>query len=510
MIEVEAPDGSIVEFPDGTPDDVMSRAMQSSFGGGQSTTSRRVELPHERNPVGMAEGVIGSMFQGVTFGAGDEIAAGLRAAVNPSNASEVYDEQLARTRNRNARFRDQAPAVSTAAEIAGALPTALMPLGVLGKAAQAGSVPARAVAGGAIGAGQGATYAFNAGEDGFENRVGDALTGAAVGGGVGAVAPALGAGVRAVRRGVTGARASQSNIANAPSVEQLRSQATKLFDASSKDGLAVKPAAFQSAVADIAAWAADQGIDPTLHPGATAALKRLTQAADDPNQTASIETLRRVLGSAAGSRAPDEGRIASGMIDRLDGFMDSLTPDQIASGNPASLALLKQGREAWGRMRRSELVDDAVTRAERRAASTGSGGNVNNAIRQNIKSILDSPAKRRGFSDTEIAAMEDVVRGRPTENALRLLGKLSPQSGALPLIMNLGAAGASGGFSLPLTAAATGAKALADFGTRNSTRTAQALVAHGGRVPAIPPNPRSGLLVELLAQRNAAATGPAR
>lgn len=35
-IEIQAPDGSIVEFPDGTPDDVMTRAMQERFGGQSS------------------------------------------------------------------------------------------------------------------------------------------------------------------------------------------------------------------------------------------------------------------------------------------------------------------------------------------------------------------------------------------------------------------------------------------------------------------------------------------
>lgn len=35
MIRVQAPDGTVVEFPDGTPDDVMERAMRETFGGPQ-------------------------------------------------------------------------------------------------------------------------------------------------------------------------------------------------------------------------------------------------------------------------------------------------------------------------------------------------------------------------------------------------------------------------------------------------------------------------------------------
>lgn len=37
VTQVKAPDGSIVEFPDGTPDDVMAKAMQETFGGPSAT-----------------------------------------------------------------------------------------------------------------------------------------------------------------------------------------------------------------------------------------------------------------------------------------------------------------------------------------------------------------------------------------------------------------------------------------------------------------------------------------
>lgn len=501
--EITAPDGASEE-------DVMSFARQQSFGAPQQQlpTVQQVNIPSQRNPVGMAEGLIGSAFQGVTFGAGDEIAAGLKAAVNPFNASEVYNDQLERTRSRNEQFREQSPVASTAAEIGGALPTAFIPLGALGRAAQGGSAATRALAGGAIGAGQGATYAFNAGEGGFEDRASDAVTGAALGGALGAAAPAIGGVARRGAQALANRGATRATIANAPTTQELRASAAKLFDSASKDGVSVTPAAFRSAVDDIAQYAANEGLDPTLHPGATAALKRLTQAVDDPNQTASVETLRRVLGSAARSSAPDEGRIASGMIDRLDDFMDNLTPDQISGGDPASIATLKQARELWGRMRRSEMVDEALELAGDSAGSVGVGGNINNAARQKLRAILASPTKRRGFSEQELAALREVVRGTPTQNALRLLGALAPQRGGLPLVMNVGAAGTTGMATVPLSSAAAGAKMLADRGTQNSTRFAQALIASGGNLPPAQISPQSGRLAELLAQRNAAITGP--
>jgi len=34
-IQIEAPDGSVVEFPDGTPDTVIENAMRQEYGGVQ-------------------------------------------------------------------------------------------------------------------------------------------------------------------------------------------------------------------------------------------------------------------------------------------------------------------------------------------------------------------------------------------------------------------------------------------------------------------------------------------
>ena len=54
MIEVEAPDGSVVEFPDGTPDDVMASAMRQKFGGPEPSQPSAPQSPsiNSRGPEG--------------------------------------------------------------------------------------------------------------------------------------------------------------------------------------------------------------------------------------------------------------------------------------------------------------------------------------------------------------------------------------------------------------------------------------------------------------------------
>jgi len=56
-IQVQAPDGSIVEFPDGTPDDVMARAMRETFGGPAPEQGSSVAPDDVRGPNGVPGGV---------------------------------------------------------------------------------------------------------------------------------------------------------------------------------------------------------------------------------------------------------------------------------------------------------------------------------------------------------------------------------------------------------------------------------------------------------------------
>lgn len=87
-IEVEAPDGSVVEFPDGTSDEVIQRAMAEAF-----PSSRQRARPQGYND---AAGASSTYAHGATFGLADEIAGvvgggveGARSAFDPSRATQV-------------------------------------------------------------------------------------------------------------------------------------------------------------------------------------------------------------------------------------------------------------------------------------------------------------------------------------------------------------------------------------------------------------------------------------
>lgn len=175
-------------------------------------------------------------------------------------------------------------------------------------------------------------------------------------------------------------------------------------------------------------------IDDVLNPKASRASAILDRRLAGPRTLSELDRDRQFVRlnvvDAPGQKI--EGRFAGNIIDNIDEFIDAAGPNQVVGGNAeaASDAILN-ARRLNSQVRKHELVIDALTKAEHRAGSTGTGGNVDNASRQNIRAILDNPKKSRGFSDEEKALMERVVMGTKGQNRARQLGRLSPSGNGL-------------------------------------------------------------------------------
>lgn len=194
-----------------------------------------------------------------------------------------------------------------------------------------------------------------------------------------------------------------------------------------------------------------------------------------------LDTTRKMLRAARASTDSEERRLAKIAAERFDDYLSNLKPSEIAAGrSKEGVAALNEARSLWTSYRKADLVEEALTAAQQRASTTGSGGNVDNAIRQEFRKILTNRKKSAGFTDAEKAALARVASGTKGQNTLRLLGKLAPQGDGLRMMLSLGAAGASGGASLPFSALGAGAKALADNATKkNVERLSQLIRARG-------------------------------
>ena len=150
---------------------------------------------------------------------------------------------------------------------------------------------------------------------------------------------------------------------------------------------------------------------------------------------------------------------------------------------------ITEARKLNTQISKIDRIAEALTKGERRTERTGSGGNADNVTRQNISAILDNPKKLRGFTPDERDAMEKIVRGTSTQNALRLAGKLSPSGNGLMAALGLGATAANPAMAA-IPAAGMVAKALSDRATtKNVDELLRVLRAGGKRSEAFaPPN----------------------
>jgi len=193
-----------------------------------------------------------------------------------------------------------------------------------------------------------------------------------------------------------------------------------------------------------------------------------------------IEGVRQSLNRLRQETNPNTGgptanaSAASRAISKIDDFLAN--PKNAAGNDYASqlsaqltARLAEEARGNWAAMSRSQRIEQALTKSQLNAASGGTGSNIDNAMRQQIKSLLNSPKRIKGFTQDERNMMQDIVMGNPVRNSSRLLGKMAATgivSAAgveyLAHALGLGAAG-----HLLLPAAGYAAKKTGDIMTKN-------------------------------------------
>lgn len=421
--------------------------------------------------------------QGMTLGFGDELMAGLLSPIEAGvrayrgedsgkglldRLGSGYDAALDRERGVLKTAERDHPVAETLGNLGGGL--------ALGSTLSNGGVtllkgaPTVAKA-----AGEGALYgaAQGLGEgEGLKDRLKRAAAGGATGGVLGGIFGRI-----------AETLATKQMMKQVPSTEDIKDAAQLAYKQADQAGLILKPQGIQTLATDIKTDLANDGFLPRLHPRIAATLDEIDNVAGQNVTLKGVDVLRRVANNAKMSTDPSEARLGGKIVNRLDDYLNNLGPADILTGDAAGVDALKEARKLWSTTKKSELVAEAVTKAERRAASTGSGGNVDNAIRQNIRGILDNPKKSAPFTDAEKAAMEVVVRGTKTQNLARLIGKLSPEGNGLMLTLGAGGAAASGGMTLPLSAAGYISKRIADTATPSNVRILEAIMRSGGNLP---------------------------
>lgn len=414
--------------------------------------------------------------QGVTFGWGDELRGAVQggiAAAQGGNFEDTYKRTVDQSQNALSYQRETNPVGSLVAEVAGAIPTGMMAGGQL--AGRGATLLGRMGSGALVGAGQGAVYGGGAADDG--DRAAGAAFGGATGFGVGAAIPAAAEGFRALfgRAGAV-----------MPEIDQLYQAKNAAYAKVDSAGFRYSPQQYDGLVNDIYRRVGAANIDPNpdgAHKMAINMLNRLNSRSA-PMTLGQLDDLRKVIRRDvidSGSKA--DAFFGDLMLDAIDDFID---------GTGGS-SIMEPARKAHQTLRKSELLADSLEKAYLNAASAGSGGNIDNALRQQIKAILTNPSKARSFTKAEKEAMRKIVEGGNMQGLLRLVGKLSPSGNGLMAALGIGATAANPAMAIPIGAGIVAKKA-ADGMTQGGVKALERAVRTGANPLAPVPLPPPGLL----------------
>ncbi len=251
-----------------------------------------------------------------------------------------------------------------------------------------------------------------------------------------------GRGINYLRNGRFTPRDVPGGVGNAPSIDEIEGMKQEAYRAADEMGIAYTPDSFADLVARIETRLMDEGIDPVLHQRATRNLKRIQdRVGDQPMTLQELDRVRQFTrrdvvdssrqGATPGANA-GEMRLGQIVMDEIDDFIESGMGEVsgAAAGQRGADAILR-ARSLNTTWRKAQMLQNAEEMADLRTKSTGSGGNYENALRQEIRKIYTDPRKSRAFSEAERKAMRAVIDGGSVQNLLRLFGKLSPQSSGL-------------------------------------------------------------------------------
>lgn len=462
MKRIEAPDGSILEFPADMSDDAILGVMRKEYGGPQEDNR-----PWYAKLGSAADDMARIAANAATFGYADKLAG---YAGGEGTEAERAKTQAARERAGSAAYAgDIGGGLATGMGLSNAGLTAMrfVPQGAKGLAGlgmRTGAMAADGAAYGALGA--------------MGNDT-DVTQGALLGAAAGGAGNVVGEGISKALGGVAGAFNKQPVL---KSPEEIRAAKEAAYRASEDAGVILRPEVAQGIKGKLTEDLAEFGYLPANQPRIAAVLNEIDRIGGDNFTLKGLDQVRKQAGATFDPTNPSSNAIASKISRRIDEALGRVGPEDVLTGDArVGVDKLLEARKLASQDAKLNVIQEAMQKAERNAAGTGSGGNINNAIRQQFKAILNSKSRSRGFTADEREAMEQIVRGTDTQDVLRLVGKLAPQGNGL--MMAIQGAGVATNPAVAVPAAITGsiAKALADKGTKDSAGELARIIAAGGK-----------------------------
>jgi hypothetical protein len=297
-----------------------------------------------------------------------------------------------------------------------------------------------------------------------------------------------------------------------PTAEQMAKIGNKQFENLRQMPIDYSPVALKNWSIATEQKLNDRGFSDVTDPEVVATLRKLQKlpkgvVSVTPNN---IIALRQSLQHIAEN--PDKRAAAKSAISALDEFI-SAAPGQGAVSGPggAFAAAYDTARQNRAAAFRSDELGTKQAVAEWRASSANSGKNLGNTLRQRATDLLAQDKKSggtvlQGWSQGERDALEAIVKGTASKNAVREISNRLAGGGGVGSSVLMGGAGAAGyalggpvgaaiGTSLPLMAGAGTRKLYNNMMTKAVDRLEEMLLQRtpefqGRKGVVVPDNPR--------------------
>lgn len=321
------------------------------------------------------------------------------------------------------------------------------------------------------------------------------------------------------------ARRTFGTVAPAPGVptaEETKMAARRAYKGAEESGVIFTPGAAKRLREDIVEQLSDFGYNPGNQPGTANVLKEIDRIQDNVFAFKELENIRKQAIKVGGPMNESDRAAARKIVNAIDDLVQSprvgtsIFDHDVIAGPVAQAAGIKadvqtaakqitEARSAWSRLMKHEEVADAIERAKANAASAGSGANLENTMRQALKSVMLNKEATRNFTPDEMKALKRAVEGDLIQNTLRLFGKAAPTGVVSGILSGGGGAavlGPAGAVAVP--AAGYLSKRAADQMEREKAQRLLDLILSGGRAANLPPasTPRGNIpaLINILQQ----------
>ena len=233
--------------------------------------------------------------------------------------------------------------------------------------------------------------------------------------------PLLGLAAGTATSMAAGLRPTQREKALSP--EELLTRSKANYDKLDKSGFQLDVGEFQKHMAQLPAkLRKDVGYVESVNPKVAGAFKEILS--DAPKDVAEISALRKIIGSAAKSNDPNERKIGMQLLDEFDDYVLNAPSNAIIGGDRSAVEAWKAARADYAKVKKSELIEDIVARAE------VSQGGKESTIAQGLSALAKDKRKMRFFTPDEQEAIRDAAKGGPLQDTLRTIGKFTPMTPA--------------------------------------------------------------------------------